>query len=299
MNRTRNTVMIVLALALCAVGQSAKPKGPRSGDQIVVQEVVISGTTTLTSEELSDISNSLVAKTMRDEDDIPSEYLKYEFEQRGYVDADITDFKIVPLDPLAKKKPVRIEASVDEGQLFHLAEVKFTGNSAFSTAELLQNLPLRPGDVFDVHKIEVGLQATLDHYLAKGFLEAGFPHEETRAGAGLIMLTFNVDEGIQYRMGQLRIEGKGEATDKLRGNWELNSGEPYDYWYLEKFLTKNRELFPEEFDNDRDVLWLRDCADNTINVTIELDPRRQWKPKPQDKPCEASKDKADKDKRDD
>jgi outer membrane protein assembly factor BamA len=141
------------------------------------------------------------------------------------------------------------------------------------------------------------LQATLDHYLAKGFLETGFPHEETRTGAGLITLTFNVDEGIQYRMGELRVEGKGEATEILRRNWELRSGEPYDYWYLEKFLAKNRELFPEGFDNDRDVLWLRDCSDNTINVTIELDPRRQWKPKPQDKPCEDGKDKPDKDKK--
>ena len=30
---------------------------------------------------------------------------------------------------------------------------------------------------------------------------------------------------------------------------------------------------------------------------IELDPKRQWKPKPQDKPCEAPKDKLDKDKK--
>jgi hypothetical protein len=91
-------------------------------------------------------------------------------------------------------------------------------------------------------------------------------------------------------MGELKFEGKNEAAEKLTTKWELKPGEPYDPAYLEKFLMQNRELLLEGFDNDRDVLWLRDCSDNTVNVTIELDPKRQWKPKSQDKPCEEAKD---------
>ena len=102
-------------------------------------------------------------------------------------------------------------------------------------------------------------------------------------------MTFAIEEGIQHRMGQLKIERKNDVAEELKTTWKLKPGKPYDPAYLERFLTQNRESLPDEFNNDRDVLWLRDCSDITINVTIELDPRRQWKPKPQDKPCEKPK----------
>jgi len=293
--RLRNSVMVVLAFALCAVGQSAKSKGPKSGGEIVVQEIVISGTSTLTSEQLSDIRNSLTSKTMADDDELPGEYLKYEFQQRGYFDAEVTNLKVIPLDPLAKKKPVRIEAEVDEGPLFHLAEIKFTGNRAFSTEELRQMFPLHAGDVFDTENVRLGIESLAKKYWTTGYLETSLVPDTQKASSGQVTVTFAIEEGIQYRMGELKIEGKDELAQKLERNWDLKPGEPYDLAYLEKFLTQNRELLPDGFDDDRDVLWLRDCADNTVNVTIALDPKRPWKPKPQDKPCEAAeaaKDKA-------
>jgi len=286
----RNSVMVILAFALCAVGQSAKSKRPKSEGEIVVQEIVISGTATLTSEQLSDISNSLTSKTMGDDDKVVEAYITYEFQQHGYFDAEVTNLKVVALDPLAKKKPVRVEAEFDEGPLYHLAEFKFTGNTAFSTEELRQMMPLHTGDVFDAEKVRLGMVAMREQYDKKGFLESAPVPDTQKAANGQVTVIFAIEEGIQYRMGELKVEGKSEAAEKLKTKWELKPGQPYDLDYLEKFLTQNRESLPEGFDNDRDVLWLRDCSDNTVNVTIELDPKRQWKPKPQDKPCEEEKD---------
>ena len=283
--------MVALAFALCALGQSAKSKGPRSGDEIVLQEVLISGTTTLNSEQLNDISNSLTSKKMRDDEDEAEEHIRYEFQQRGYFDAEITNLKVVPLDPLAtKKRPVRVEAEVNEGPLYHLAEFKFTGNTAFSTVELRQMMPLHTGDGFDAEKVRLGMVAMREQYDKKGFLESAPVPDTQKVANGQVTVTFAIEEGIQYRMGELKVEGKSEAAQKLKTKWELRPGEPYDLGYLAKFLTQNRELLPDGFDDDRDVLWVRDCADNSVNVTIELDPKRQWKPKPQDKPCETEKD---------
>ena len=299
MHRLRNSVVIVLALALCAVGQNGKSKGPKSDGQIVVQEILISGTSTLTSEQLSDISNSLTSKTMRDDEEVVDAYIHYEFQQRGYFDVEIANLKVITLDPLAKKKAVRVEAEVDEGPLYHLAEFKFTGNETFSTDELRQGFPLHAGDVFDAEKVRLGIVAMRDQYEKKGFLEFSPVPDTQKASNGLVTVTFAIDEGIQYRMGELKVEGKNEAAEKLKTKWELKPGAPYDFGYVEKFLAENRELLPDGFDTDRDVLWLRDCADNTVNVIIELDPKRPWKPKPQDKPCETPKDKPDKDKKGD
>jgi len=289
-HQLRRAVVVVLAFALCAVCQSAKSKGPKSDGDIVVQEIVISGTTTLNSEQLNDISDSLTSMTMANDTELPGEYLKHEFQQRGYFDAEVTNLKVIPLDPLAKKKPVRIEAEVDEGPLFHLAEIKFTGNNTLTTDELRQMFPLHAGDVFDVEKVRLGIDNLRKQYSAKGFFECAPAPETEKTAAAQVTVTFAIEEGIQYRMGELKISGNSELAQKLERNWDLKPGEPYDLAYLEKFLTQNRELLPNGFDDDRDVLWLRDCADNTVNVTIALDPKRPWKPKPQDKPCAEEKD---------
>lgn len=286
MRRLCNSVVLVLALALCAVGQSGKSKRPPGDGEIVAQEVALSGTTTLTSSQLTDISNALSSVTMHDDDQEVEERIKYEFQQHGYFDAKVTNLKVVALDPLAKKKPVRLEAEVDEGPLYHLAEIKFKGNKSFSTGELLQMFPLRAGDVFDTEKVRLGIENLFNQYSAKGFFDCIPVPDTQKASSGLVTVTFAIEEGTQYRMGKLNISGNSELAQKLERNWELKPGEPYDSAYLEKFLAENRELLPEGFDNDRDVLWLRDCADNTVNVTIALDPKRPWKPKPQDKPCE-------------
>ena len=164
----RNTVVVILTFALCAVGQSAKSKRPKSEGEIVAQEVVISGTATLSSEQLQDISNSLSSVTMHDSDDEVEARICYEFQQRGYFDAEVTTLKVIPLDPLAKKKPVRVEAEVDEGPLFHLAEIKFTGNKSLSTDELRQGFPLHTGDVFDVEKVRLGIENLAKQYSTKG-----------------------------------------------------------------------------------------------------------------------------------
>lgn len=299
MHRLLGSAMVVLAVAFCATGQTRQSKGPKSDSQIVVQEIVISGTTALTSEQLSDISNNLTSKTMGDDDSVVEAYITYEFQQRGYFDADVTNLKVVAIDPLAKKKPVRIEAEVSEGLLYHLAEFKFTGNKTFSADELRQGFPLHTGDVFDAEKVRLGIENLFKQYSAKGFFDCMPVPDTQKASSGLVTVTFAIEEGIQYRMGELNISGNGELPQKLERNWELKPGDPYDPAYLEKFLAENRELLPDGFDNDRDVLWLRDCADNTVNVTIELDPKRPWKPKPHDKPCERAKDKPDRDKKGD
>lgn len=127
MYRFRRVLAIVVILVLGAHAQSGKRKRPLGDGEIVAQEVVLSGTTTLNSSQLTDIGNALSSVTMHDSDDEVAERIKYEFQQRGYFDAEVTNLKVVELDPLAKKKPVRVEAEVSEGPQFRLAEFRFRG----------------------------------------------------------------------------------------------------------------------------------------------------------------------------
>lgn len=292
MYRLRCVLAVVVILALAANGQSGKRQRPRSDGEIVAQEVILSGTTTLNSTQLSEISNALSSVTMHDSDEEVAERITYEFQQRGYFDAEVTGLKVLELDPLAKKKPVRVEADISEGPLFRLSELTFEGNQTFTADELRQMFPIHAGDVFNAEKIRLGLEEMRNEYAAKGFLNFAPVPNTQESGSALITVKFDVEEGVQFRMGELKFEGPADVARNLAANWELKSDDPYNPVYLENFLTKNRELLPEGFSRERDVLIMEDCPAKRVNVTFWLDAKRPATYPAQSKPCEPAKDKA-------
>jgi len=285
----RYALLVVLAIAVYALGQNGRSKTPQTQNRIVAQEVVISGTTTLDTSQLQDIASSLTAVTMRDDEDEVKERIRNAFQERGYFDAEVTNLKIQALDPLASKKPVRIEAEMQEGPRYKFAGFNFTGNQAVSGDELRKMLPLHVGEIFSTGKVRSGLESLREQYVAMGFLDFYVVPSTDRTGSAQLTLTFDITEGKQYRMGAMELEGKSDLVQQLQPRWELKAGEPFDPAYIEKYLSRNSELLPEGFDRGRDIQGVRDCRDRTVNVRIELDPKRPWTPKPQDKPCEEAK----------
>jgi outer membrane protein assembly factor BamA len=279
-------VLLVLTSSLGALVQSGTAQTSKTRNRIVAQEVVISGTSTLDTAQLNDIANSLTAVTMRDDESEVKARIRNAFQERGYFDADVTNLDIRVLDPLANRQPVRIEAEVREGPLFKFAGFNFTGNQAISADELRKMLPLHVGEIFSTGKVRSGLDSLRQEYSAKGFLEFYVIPETDKTGGDRLTLTFDIAEGKQYRMEALDLEGKSDLVQQLQPRWELKPGAPFDPAYLENYLDDNGELLPEGFDRNRDVQAVRDCRERTVNVHIELDPKRPWKPGARDAPCE-------------
>jgi outer membrane protein assembly factor BamA len=201
----------------------------------------------------------------------------------------VTNLRIRPLDPLSIPKPVRIEAEVSEGPRFKFLAFKFTGNSGISTEKLLAAFPLHSGEFFDAGKIRAGLGSLRTLYVSKGYLDVVPVPAIQKLADARIVLTFQITEGLQYRMGTLEIEGDSDSADQLRLNWELKPGEPYDATYLTKFLEANRSYLPAQFERDNDVAVLRDCRDMTVTVHIELEPKRGVRSPLQENGCQKDK----------
>ena len=82
-----------------------------------------------------------------------------------------------------------------------------------------------------------------------------------------------LDEGVQYRMGEMVITGLSPAAErKLVEGWHLPRGQIFDGLYFEEFLAKGiKEAFgdyPVHFDEVG--RWLRTNAE-TRTVDILLD----------------------------
>ena len=278
--------LLSLLFTILALPSSAQRSTINASNQVVMQEVEIDGPSTLDTEQLQEIENSLTAlRTSTDDEEELRQRIRDVFQKHGYFDADVTGLKVIPLDPLAKPKPVRIEADVSEGPRFKLSEIRFIGNSAASSEDLRQMFPLRAGEFFSTAKARGGFDAMRKQYLALGYLDWTVVPSTDKSGAAQVTLTLDITEGPQYRMGTLEIEGKSDATSQLRRSWQLEKGQPFDPSYPGRFLEENKALIPPEFQASRDLQTVRDCSDFNVLVRINLDAKTPSYLSKQDKPC--------------
>ena len=276
----------IVLLLLCSfpmLGQTAFPT--KYDGPILTQEVVISGTTSLDNSQLQDVENYLSSRRIGNQDQEIRERIRDAFQQRGYLDAEVTNLKVRPLDPLARPMPVRIDADVTEGVRYKIGDIKFRGDQAIGAEELRAMLPIRVGDWFDTEKVRSGLTALREHYLARGYLDC-LPKPETTKGDGKVTLTFEIAEGSQYRMGTLQvIADKPEQADELQKRWKLRAGEPYVPSYTDRFVGDNKELLPADFNLASDVFAIPNCEDLTVAVTIQMDAKRAFRARPERRRC--------------
>ncbi|HLM58361.1 MAG TPA: POTRA domain-containing protein [Pyrinomonadaceae bacterium] len=171
---------------------------------------------------------------------------------------------------------------VDEGAIYTWEKSEWAGNQSLQAQELDAALGMRQREVAGSVKIEKGLNAVRKAYGRKGFLFARISPAAAFDDTGrTVSYRFAVEEGPQFRMGDVRIEGLPEAeTNNLRGRWRILHGEVYDEGYLDQFVKKNvGEFFGELIRQGRPLPKLNisasmkpDREKRTVDVTITFKP---------------------------
>lgn len=97
---------------------------------------------------------------------------------------------------------------MDEGEQYRLKEISFKDERAFSEEELRRQFQIVDGDIFDVEKIRQGLDKMRKLYANCGYINFS-PVPDTAAGdqAATVSLTIDIDEGMQFRIGSLILDG--------------------------------------------------------------------------------------------
>jgi len=136
-----------------------------------------------------------------------------------------------------------ITVTVDEGPEFKLGEVKFAGNYAAKSAELLKIGKFQTGEVANFEGVYQAVDRIKKRMKRLGYLRADTNieraiHDKTKT----VDLTVHIDEGPQFSFGKLTIEGldlNGEAA--IKKLWGLQPGKPFDADYPDFFLNRVRE----------------------------------------------------------
>ena len=83
--------------------------------------------------------------------------------------------------------------------------------------------------------------------------------------------TFLVEEGDQYHMGELEIQGlDANATARVQGAWSLREGEPYDTGYAKRFLNEAIKVLPTDTQWSLDTQESVNVEDKTVDVNLRF-----------------------------
>lgn len=202
--------------------------------------------------------------------------------ERGYLRASFSAPKVKPEKSDECEQGLAVSMYVDEGSIYVWSGAAWEGTQALTSQELDAALGMRAREVANVAKIEKGLASVRRALGRKGYLSPRVRSsrefdDENRS----VTYRFQVEEGEQYRMGDLVIEGLSEAdANNVRGRWSLLHGDVFDDSYPEQFTRKNiLEFQRESLRNGRPLPPFKlegkavpDHTKHVVNVTLIFKP---------------------------
>jgi outer membrane protein assembly factor BamA len=135
---------------------------------------------------------------------------------------------------------VIVQIPIKPGPVFHVSGVNWTGNTALDNAALSRLAAVKPGDLADGMRLAAGWQQIELEYGHQGYLDAKVtPLPEFQDANGTVAYNMKIEEGAQYRMGELVITGLSVDSERaLRNSWRLAPGQVFDKTYLDSMLAK-------------------------------------------------------------
>lgn len=149
-------------------------------------------------------------KYKEDKEKILSRYAEY-----GYRDARIVADSVVPYND----KSVDIYLDIEEGNQYHLRNIRWVGNSVYSTAYLDYLLRLKNGDVYNQTELDKRLyedeDAVKNEYYNKGYVFFDVVPIEVSVENDSVDLELRMSEGTQATIDRVKIFGNDRLYEEV------------------------------------------------------------------------------------
>jgi len=194
------------------------------------------------------------------------------YNEIGYRDARITS----DTNFLNNDNTLTIEINIEEGVPYKFGEIKFVGNTVYSSEELSRQLGIKKGAIFDQSILDARLFGSPEGndisslYLDDGYLFFNATPVEIAANNKNIDLEIRVYEGKQARVNKVMIKGNTKTNDHVIMR-EIRT-RPGDLFKRSDIMRSQRELSqmaffdPEAFD----VKVEPDPSRNQVDITYVL-----------------------------
>ena len=191
------------------------------------------------------------------------------YRERGFLDCEVGR----RIDLSDDQKDAIIVFVVAEGARYTVEKIAVEGNKLFDTAQIIEALDLKVGDVFSNDRLKKSQELLQDLYGKIGFIDARvqidrlFHENEAR-----VDVSVKIDEGNAYTVGKVTVKGNQLTQDKvvMRQFRGIFPGERYDRTGMK--LTEQR-LKESSLFTDAHVTVLGERDDEIRDAVVELKER--------------------------
>ena len=185
--------------------------------------------------------------------------------------------------PLIKMSQPGISADitipVEEGKLYHLRNMNFTGVKLFRTPEVLMKplFGMTTGDIFSTDKLRKGIENMRKLYGKFGYIdfvpEPDFHPAED--GSDQIDLTLTADEGKQFFIRRIDFSGNTTTRDKvIRREILLDEGDMFNTELWDYSVLRLNQLgYFEMLKKEEAADIKRNPQSNTVDITLKVKER--------------------------
>jgi outer membrane protein insertion porin family len=163
------------------------------------------------------------------------------YRQHGYFEV-----RVEPKTIAANNERLSLVFEINEGGKLAIRQVQFAGNGAYPSNKLMAVIKSREtnflsfllnNDAYDADRIEADVDLLRRFYRAHGYADVRVNTTASYDGDNKgVVVTFTIDEGPQYRFGQVNIVSNVKAVDaaSLHSYLRTQSGEIYDAGAVDK-----------------------------------------------------------------
>jgi outer membrane protein insertion porin family len=170
-----------------------------------------------------------------------------------------------------------ITLPLDEGLLYRLGDIKIEGSKAVAAEQIRAMLNLKQGDIANGEEIGNWLfEDVKKTYGEKGYIQfTAEPVPEFRAATGsnegIVDFTVSIDEGRQFRIGEITFKGDTLPEKELHSVLRIRTGDVFNQRLFEESIEQLNELgWFKWIDKDRDVDLTTDEEEGLINIIIKV-----------------------------
>ena len=212
------------------------------------------------------------------------------YQEHGYFTAHVTDSTVtmrrtggegyhIPLIHPNKIGTVAdVTLSLEQGRLYHLNNITFTGVKFFRTPEALMTplFGMAKGDIFSTAKLRKGLENMRKLYGDFGYIDfVAEPSFDPQPDTGLIDMSLDVDEGKQFFVRRIDFSGNTTTRDKvIRRQLLIDEGQIFNnrLWELSILRLNQLGYFePLKAEDAADIK--RDTKTDTVDITLKVKER--------------------------
>ncbi|MCK4512169.1 outer membrane protein assembly factor BamA, partial [bacterium] len=147
------------------------------------------------------------------------------YREAGFIDA-VTEGYETEYDESGEK--VTLTITVDEGGLYTIAGVEWTGASGFAIEALNELTKVSVGDVYEPPAAEATIRSAYDWYGERGYIHARIFKVEDIEDGNQLRLKFYVEEANPAHIGQIHIVGNKRTKEKvIRRELVVHPGDLY------------------------------------------------------------------------